>query len=53
MYGKGKKSSKQKTLHQPEENIIKNIRNLFNLEKENKAIKDRIIIDIRALIINQ
>ena len=29
--------------------IIKNIRNFFRLEKEYKAIKDRIIIDIKNL----
>ena len=34
---------------QPEENIIKSIRNLLQLKKENEAIKDRIIRDIRAL----
>ena len=28
---------------------IKDIRNLFRLEKENKAIKDRVIIDTRNL----
>ena len=33
MYGGGKKQS--------EENIIKSIRNLFKLKKENEAIKDR------------
>ena len=32
-----------------EENIIKNIRNFFKLEKENETIKDRIIRDIRIL----
>ena len=31
------------------ENIIKNIKNLYILEKENKTIKDRIIRDIRNL----
>ena len=31
-------------------NTIKDIRNLFRLEKENKAIKDRIIRDIRNLV---
>ena len=34
---------------EPEENIIKNTRNLFKLKKENKKIKDRIFRDIRAL----
>ena len=40
VYGGGQKQS--------EENIIKSIRNLFKLKKENEAIKDRIIRDIRA-----
>ena len=39
--GCGKKQSK--------ENIIKSIRNLFKLNKENEAIKNRIIRDIRPL----
>ena len=34
---------------EPEENIIKNTRNLFKPKKENKKIKDRIFRDIRAL----
>ena len=34
---------------QSEENVVKRIRNLFKLKKENEAIKDRIIRDIRAL----
>ena len=34
---------------QSQENIIKSIRNLFKLKKENEAIKDRIIRDIRTL----
>ena len=41
MYGGGKKQS--------EENIIKSIRNLFKLKKENDAIKDQIITDNRTL----
>ena len=40
-YGGGKK--------QLEENVIKSIRNFFKLKKENEAIKDRIIRDIRTL----
>ena len=32
-----------------EGNIIKDIRNLFRLEKETKAIKDRILRDIKNL----
>ena len=34
------------SLSPKEKNIIKNIRNLFRLEKGTKAIKDRIIRDI-------
>ena len=34
---------------QPKENMIKSIRNLFKLKKENLTIKDRIIRDIRTL----
>ena len=41
VYGGEKKQSK--------ENIIKSIRNLFNLKKENEAIKDRMFRDIRTL----
>ena len=41
MYGGGKKQS--------EKNIIKSIKNLFRLEKENEAIKDSIIRDNRTL----
>ena len=32
-----------------EENIVKDIRNLFRLEKETKAIEDRILRDIKNL----
>ena len=42
MYGDVKKQS--------EENIIKSVRNLFKLKKENEAIKDRITKDIRTLL---
>ena len=38
---------------QSEENIIKSIRNLFKLKKENEAIKDKIIGDIRTLLEQQ
>ena len=41
VYGGGKKQS--------EESIIKSIRNLFKLRKENEEIKDGIIRDIRTL----
>ena len=40
-YGGGRKKS--------EDNAIKSIRNRFKLKKENEAIKDRIIRDIRTL----
>ena len=49
MYGRGKKLSKPKTQKQSVENIIKSIKYLFILKKENKEIKDRIIRDIRTL----
>ena len=49
MYGRGKKLSKPKPQKQSEENIIKSIRNLFILKKEEKEIKDRIIRDITTL----
>ena len=42
VYGGGKKQS--------EENTTKSIRNLFKLKKENEAIKDRIIRDIKTLL---
>ena len=35
------------SLSPKEKNIVKNIRNLFRLEKVTKAIKDRIIRDIK------
>ena len=41
VYGGGKKKSK--------ETIIKNIRNPFKLKKENEAIKDRIVREIKTL----
>ena len=43
VYGGGKNPRKTKVIKQLEDNIIKNTRNLFKLEKENKAIKHRII----------
>ena len=50
MYRRGKKPSKLKIRRQLEEdNIIKNIRNLFILKRENEAIKAGIIRDIRNL----
>ena len=41
VYEDGKKPIKLKIQKQSENNIIKNIRNLFKLKKENKAIRDR------------
>ena len=38
---------------QSEENLIKSIRNLFELKTENKAMKDRIIRDIRTFFEQQ
>ena len=32
-----------------DDTTIKDVRNLFRLSKENKAVKDRVIIDIRKL----
>ena len=46
VYGGTKKPSKFKIQKQSEENIIKSIRNLFKLKKDNEAIKDRIIRNI-------
>ena len=46
-----------KNLRSDKENIIKNIRNLFRLEKETKGIKDKRLRDIKLFfsknIINQ
>ena len=46
-----------KNLGPEKENIIKNIRNLFRLEKETKGIKDKRLRDIKLFfsknIINQ
>ena len=39
-----------KNLRPEDENIITDIRNLFRLEKETKAIKDRILRDIKNLL---
>ena len=39
----------QNTLLELEDNIIKDVRNLFRLKKENEGIKDRILRDIRNL----
>ena len=49
MYGSGNRPSKLKIQKQSEDNIIKSIRNLFKLKRDNEAIKDRIIQDIKIL----
>ena len=41
--------SKSKIKKESKNNIIKNRRNLFKLEKENKAIQDKIFSDTRNL----
>ena len=41
--------SKPRIQKKSEENIIKSIRNLFKLKKENESIKDRITKDITNL----
>ena len=38
-----------KNLRPEEKHIIKNIRNIFRLEKETKGIKDKILMDIKDL----
>ena len=48
-YGGGRKSSKLKIQKQSEENMIKSIKKLFKLKKENEAIKDGIIRYISTL----
>lgn len=50
VYGSGKKPSKLRIQKQSEEeNIIKNIKNLFQLKKENRKIQDRAIRDVKTL----
>ena len=44
------KSSRLEKDKKIEDNIIKDIRNLFKLKKENKAIKYKVIRDIRYLV---
>ena len=48
LYGGRKKPRKLKIQKQAKDKIIENI-NLFKQKKENKAIKDRIIRDIKTL----
>ena len=38
-----------KYLMSEQENIVKNVRNLFRLEKETKGIKDEILIYVKNL----
>ena len=49
VYGGGKNPRKPKLRKQSEDNIIKNVTYLFRLKKENEAIKDRRIKQIRDL----
>ena len=51
LYGRRQKLSEPKAQKQFEENIIKSIRNIFVLKKENKEIKD--IIEISGLFLNK
>ena len=53
MYGSGNKPSKLKIQEQSEDNIIKNLRNIFKLKKGNKSIKDRIIRYIKTIFKQQ
>ena len=48
MYGSGNRPSKLKIQNQYEDNRI-SITNLFKLNKENEAIKDQIIRNVRTL----
>ena len=50
MYSGGNKPSELKIQIQSEDNIIKNIRNLFQIKNENEQIKGRIIRDIKNLL---
>ena len=50
LYGVGKKPSKLKIKKQSEDKIIKNMRNLFKLKKENEKIKDTIIRNTKKLL---
>ena len=43
------KSSSRKEDKDIQENVTKDVRNIFRLEKENKAIKDKTTRDIRNL----
>ena len=50
MYSGGNKPSELKIQIQSEDNIIKNIRNLFQIKNENEQIKGRIIRYIKNLL---
>ena len=47
--GEERNQANHKQKKQSEENIIKNIRNLFKLKNENETIKGRIIRNSRTL----
>ena len=47
----GKKLSKPKAQKESKDDMIKNIRNLFKLQKENKAIKDKTIVISKSFLI--
>ena len=53
VYEGGKKQSKLKIQNQFEDDVIKNIRNQFELKKESKTKKDRTINDIETLFQQQ
>ena len=46
-----KKLNKPKAQKESKDDIIKNIRNLFKLQKENKAIKDKTIVISKTFLI--
>ena len=46
-----KKLNKPKVQKESKDDMIKNIRNLFKLQKENKAIKDKTIVISKSFLI--
>ena len=46
-----KKLNKPKVQKESKDDMIKNIRNLFKLQKENKAIKDKTIVISKTFLI--
>ena len=51
MYGGGKKPRKRKIIKkQSKDNIIKNVRHLFRLKKENDVCKNITIRDMKSLL---